>query len=207
MEQQYYQICLRHMSKRDNVFQFWGKGSSGYYRNIENAELYQEDYTTNNFKEQVRDGDFLVEKEKLNSLLEEIRLPKYGDREETYCGLTTFFVLPNTGQVRKALGITLLDIHLDFGEANNSFTAYFRDTVREKLKTEYSKTHYTVNAKKSEVDEWWYCQDFNVESKTRNEAILKAMSEWNFEDDYIEFKSMVTCSRTRNTVFDKWIEL
>lgn len=198
---EYYQICLRHMRKNDNVFTFWGKNNVGYTKCIENAGLYENKNI--DFKTQVEEGDFFVHKDTIENLMVKVRLPVYGEEPDTYCGLNEFLVLPNTGQVRKALGITILDIPNE-GQ-NNSFNGSFKNTIKEQLKLVYSKTHYTVKGKKECFNEWWY-YNTEVEAANKNKAIVKAQKEW-FLDEYpfIEFKKMVTCSRTTKTEFDKWI--
>jgi L-rhamnose mutarotase len=192
------------MGKYDNCFLFWGIGNAGYYRSIEDCEIYTDDKDKDYLIKYNRD-DFLVSKSLVEKYKQKIVLPQYGERKELYAQRNDFFVLPNTGQVRKALGITTLDIHLD-GD-RNSFNAYFQDTHIEEFKYSYSKTHFSVKAKQEKVDGWWHYQDYSTEAKTRNEAILKAKKDWWFDEDYIEFKSMVTCSRTRTKVLNKWIEL
>ena len=126
----YYQVCLRHMGKNDNCFLLWGKDGSGYYRSIEDSGVYakkNEDLTT-----QIKRGDFLVSVEVIEKLKVKIKLPKYGNKEKTYCNKNEFYVLPNTGQVRKELGITKHDIQLDGNR--DSFFADFDNTIIEKYK-------------------------------------------------------------------------
>lgn len=113
--------------------------------------------------------------------------------------------MPNTGQVRKALGITTLDINLE-GD-RNSFTAYFKDTEIEKFKYVISKTYFHVKAK-NHVSEYWY-MDGEFEAENRNQAINKAFNYWmpSDYDSYIDFKKDVTCSRVKIKVLDKWMKL
>ena len=203
----YYKICLRHMRKNDNVFMLWGESNSGYSKCIEKSGLYEN--SDKNIQEQINDGDFLVNVSVVDKLKQKVRLPIYGDIIETYAGLNEFFVLPNTGQVRKELGITILDIEMD--GSNNSFDAYFTSTLREKLKYQYSKTHYHIKGKEDSFSEWWY-YDTQVKAKTRNEAIGIVFSNGDFgltkyDCSFIEFKEKVTCSRVRNLVFDKWVKI
>lgn len=194
---EYYRICLRHMGKNDNCFLFWGNNSSGYFRSIEDAGLYEEKENTKN--------DPVVSKEIVNKFKQKVVLPQYGEVKETYADRNEFYVLPNTGQVRKALGITTLDIHLEGNR--NSFNAYFIDIEVEKFKYVYSKTHYQVKAKKH-VSEYWY-MDGAFEAETRNQAINKAFNYWMLSDydNYLEFKKDVTCSRVKIKVLDKWVKL
>lgn len=194
---EYYRICLRHMGKNDNCFLFWGNNSSGYFRSIEDAGLYEEKETGKN--------DPIVSKDIVDKFKKKVRLPIYGDQEDMYAGRNEFYVLPNTGQVRKALGITTLDIHLEGNR--NSFNTYFKDIEIEKFKYVYSKTHYQVKAKKH-VSEYWYMDD-NFEAENRNQAISKAFNTWlpSDYDSYIDFKKDVTCSRVKIKVLDKWVKL
>ena len=199
----YYQVCLRHMGKNDNCFLLWGKNGSGYYRSIEDSGVYakkNEDLTT-----QIKRGDFLVSVEVIEKLKVKIRLPKYGDKEETYCNKNEFYVLPNTGQVRKELGITKLDIQLDGNR--DSFFADFDNTIIEKYKFIYSDTHFRVRAKEH-VSEFWY-MDGEFEADSRNQAINQAFNEWIPADyeNYIQFKKDVKCSRVKTKVLDKWVEI
>lgn len=201
---QYYKICLRHMRKNDNVFMLWGENSSGYTKCIENAGLYEASEIETEI--QINRGDFLVHKDIVGKMKQKVRLPMYGDKEETYAGLNEFFVLPNTGQVRCALGITTLNIKND--GSSNSFDAYFKNTMREKLKYEYSKTHFTVKGKPECFTEHWYCNT-TVEAKSRDEAISKVLSSGDFgltiiDCNFIEFKKKVTCAREKYLVLDKW---
>lgn len=197
MKEEYYRICLRHMGKNDNCFLFWGPNNSGYYRSIEDIGIYDSTHTSND--------DPLVLKSIVEKYKQEIKLPKYGERQETYMDKGSFFVLPNTGQVRKALGITTLDIQLE-GD-RNSFNAYFLDTEIEVFKEVKSKTWFHVQAKQH-VPEFWYL-DGIFEAETRNKAISDAFNEWMpcDYDNYIEFKKDVTCKRKTTIVLDKWRKL
>lgn len=206
MNNKFYKICLRHMRKDDNVFIFWGANTNGYFKSLEDAGLYEDENI--DFKTQVNRGDFLVHKDIVEKLSQKVRLPMYGDKIETYANRNEFLVLPNTGQVRKELGITILDIRMK--GSNNSFDAYFRSTVREKLKYEYSKTHYHVKGKEECFDEYWY-YDTEVEAESRNKAINKVHQSGNFglcriDCSFIEFKKKVTCSRSRELTFHNWIK-
>jgi hypothetical protein len=207
LKNDYYKICLRHMRKKDNVFMFWGENNSGYSKCIENSGLYQKKDVC--LSKQIKEGDFLVHKTIIDKLKQKVRLPIYGDKEETYGNLNEFYVLPNTGQVRKELGITILDISLE--DSNNSFNCHFGDTVKEILKYEYSKTHFHIKGKEDSFNEWWY-YDIEVEAKTRDEAISKVFNSGDFgltkhDCSFIEFKKKVTCFRVKKLVFDKWKEL
>ena len=203
---EYYKICLRHAGKNDNTFLFWGSNASGYQRNLEEADLNEADDTK--FDTQVKRGDFLVHKDFIEKYKQLVRLPKYGEKEETYAGRNEFYVLPNTGQIRKELCITSVDFSLD-GD-RNSFDAYFKDTCSETFKTVKSKTHFNVKGKQEYFDEWWYC-DTEVEASNRDKAIYDVFKSGDFgishyDVSFIEFKKMVTCSRTKTTVFNKWVE-
>jgi len=194
---QFYRICLRHMGKNDNCFLFWGHNNSGYYRSVDDAGLYEE-------KESSKD-DPIVSKDIIDKFKQKIVLPQYGKEKETYADRNEFYVLPNTGQVRKALGITTLDIHIEGNR--NSFDAYFKNTEYEKFKYVYSKTQFQVKAK-NHVPEYWYMND-NFEAKNRNQAINKSFNYWmpsNY-DNYLDFKKDVSCSRVKIKVLDKWVKL
>lgn len=197
----YYKVCLRHMGKNDNTFLLWGEGSAGYYRNLESCEVYKDDENKDYLIKYNRD-DFFVSIGVIEKYKQKIVLPTYGEKKETYAGRNEFYVLPNTGQVRKALGITTLDIHLD-GD-RNSFTAYFKDTEIEEFKYSYSKTHFHVKAKEH-VSEFWY-MDEEYQAENRNKAINEAFNNWMPADydSYIDFKKDVTCSRARKLVLNKW---
>lgn len=206
MNKQYYKICLRHMRKNDNVFMFWGENNSGYTKCIEHSGLYDESEI--NFETQVNRGDFLVHKDIIDKMKQKIRLSIYGDEIETYAGLNEFFVLPNTGQIRKELGITILNIKND--GSNNSFAAYFKSIIKEKLKYEYSKTHFNVKGKSEHFTEHWYC-DTEVEAKTRNTAINTVFNSGDFgltkyDCTFFDFMKKVTCSRVKNLILDKWVK-
>lgn len=204
LEKEYYKLCLRHMKQNDNVFMFWGANNSGYTKCIENAGLYEQcEY---DFEKQVNQGDILVHKNIVDKLAQKVRLPIYGEKVETYAGLNEFLVLPNTGQVRKELGITILDIK--HSGSDNSFDAYFTNTVKEKLKQVLSETHFNVKGKEEYFTEYWYC-DSIVEADTRSDAIFKVFTSGEFgltsvDCSYIEFKKKVVCSRVKHTVFVKW---
>ena len=190
----YYRLCLRHMGKNDNCFMFWSEGYSGYTRAIENAGFY--------LKEDSTKDDPIVSKEFVDKFKQKIRLPMYGEKEETYAGMNEFFILPNTGQVRQALGITTLDIPLT-GD-RNSFHAYFKDEVYEVFKKVKSTEYFRVKAKKH-VSEYW-CFDDIFKAENRNKAILMAFNEWMPAgyDSYLEFKNDVSCKRDKTIVFDRW---
>lgn len=191
-----YKICLRHMRENDNVFMFWGPNSSGYVKCLEAAGLYPD--SENSSKD-----DFLVPVELIDKLKQKVVLPQYGDSENTYCNLKEFMVLPNTGQVRAALGISVLDFQLS--GSNNSFDAHFKDTIREKLKYSYIDGLYHVKAKES-VDEFWYYDEV-FEAETPSQAISQAYKKWDFNYDmtYIEFKSIVNCWKEKKLILDKWV--
>lgn len=191
-----YKICLRHMRENDNVFTFWAPNSSGYVKCVEAAGLYPD--SEDNSKD-----DFLVSVDLIDKLSQKVVLSQYGDSENTYCNLKEFMVLPNTGQVRLALGISVLDFKLN--GSNNSFPAYFKDTVIEKLRYNYVDGLYRVKAKES-VDEFWYFDDV-FEAETPSQAISKAYKKWDFNYDmsYIEFKSIVNCCKEKKVIFDKWV--
>jgi hypothetical protein len=193
----FYRICLRHMGKNDNCFLFWCNNSSGYTRSIEDAGVYEEKETSKN--------DPIVSKDIVDKFKKKVRLPIYGDKEDMYAERNEFYVLPNTGQVRKSMGITTLDIHLEGNR--DSFNAYFKDAEIEKFKYVYSKTHYQVKAK-NRVSEYWYMDD-NFEAENRNQAISKAFNTWlpSDYDNYIDFKKDVTCSRVKIKVLDEWVKI
>ena len=205
MKSQFYKLCLRHMRQNDNVFVFWGPNNSGYYKSLEDAGLYENENI--DFEKQVQHGDILIHKSIIDKLVQKVRLPMYGERLETYANRNEFLVLPNTGQVRKELGITVLDIEMK--GSNNSFNAYFKDTVTEVLKYQYSKTHFHVKGKEECFTEHWYC-DTKVEAETRDRAISKVLNSGDFglttiDCSFIDFKKKVTCCRNRELVFDKWV--
>ena len=202
---EFYKICLRHAGKNDNTILFWGSNNAGYYRSIEDAGLYEKSDTDK--QTEIYRGDFLIHKDIIDKHKQKIVLPVYGDRKESYAGRNEFFVLPNTGQVRKELGITKLNFELD--EDRNSFEAYFTNTMSESFKYSYSKTHFVVKGKQECFDEWWYC-DTEVESDNRNKAIYEVFSSGDFginhyDMSFIEFKKMVTCCRAKTKVLDKWV--
>ena len=184
--EEYFKICLRHMGKDDNCFLLWGEGSAGYYRNLSSCGTYTIGEHKSYLLENNRD-DFLVSKELVSKYKQKVILPSYGDKKELYAGENEFYVLPNTGQVRKALKITTLDIQLDGNR--NSFTAYFDDIEIEVFKYEHSKTHFHVRAKEY-VSEYWHL-DGQYEAENRNKAILMAFNDWipDDYDTYIAFKN------------------
>lgn len=201
---EFYKICLRHMRKEDNVFMFWGTNNSGYYKSIEDAGLYEDENI--DFEKQVQKGDVLIHKSIIEKLAQKVRLPMYGERLETYANRNEFLVLPNTGQVRKEIGITILDIEMK--GSNNSFDAYFKSTVVEVLKYKYSKTHFHVKGREQYFTEYWYC-DTRVEAENRNKAISAVLNSGDFglttiDCSFVDFKKRVTCCRDRVLVFDKW---
>lgn len=192
------------MKQNDNVFMFWGENNSGYTKCIENAGTYKQEEIC--FKKQVKSGDILIHKSIIEKLMKKVRLPIYGDNSETYGGRNEFFVLPNIGDVRKELGITILDIKNS--GSDNSFDAYFRSTVKEQLKQVLSKTHFNVKGKEEYFTEHWYCNS-TVEATSRNDAIYKVFTSGDFgltsfDCSYGEFKKKVSCTRVRETVFVKW---
>jgi hypothetical protein len=146
--------------------------------------------------------DPIVFEDIINKYKQEVIL---SEGEGVYAGRTKFYVLPNTGQVRKALGITKLDIKLEGNR--NSFNAYFEDTCQETYKIILAPNEYNVKVKEGFMDEWWY-YDWNIEADSRNHAIYKAYKQSHYDFTYnysfIEFKKLVSCKKTREVVFDKW---
>ena len=195
MSNKYYKICLRHMGKNDNCFLFWCKNSAEYIRSIEDAGFYEDKDNSKN--------DPVVSKDIVDKFKQKVVLPQYGEIKETYADRNEFYVLPNTGQVRKALGITTLNIELEGNR--NSFDAYFKNTEIEKFKYAYSKSCFHVKAK-NHVSEYWY-MDEAFEAENRNQAINKAFNDWlpSDYDNYIDFKKDVTCSRVKIKILDKWV--
>lgn len=205
MKKEYYKICLRHMGKKDNTFLFWGENSSGYYRSIEDAGLYEESEFS--FDEQLKHGDIYIEKSIVDNYQEEIILPKYGETQETYANRSSFNVLPNTGQIRKELGITTLDIRLDGNR--NSFNAYFKDTCIEVFKEVYEEDLYIVKGKAEYYQEyWWFINTYKATD--RNKAIYQAFKSGDFDtgtDSLIDFSKTITCKKSKTIIFDKWKDL
>lgn len=185
------------MGKNDNCFLLWGKDGGGYYRSIEDSGFYNENETSND--------DPIVLKSIVDKLKQKIVMPQYGDNKECYAGRSEFYVLPNTGQVRKELGITTLDIQLE-GD-RNSFYAHFKDTKIEVFKRVKSKKWFRVKAKQH-VSEFWYL-DGLFDAKTRSKSISDAFYEWmpSDYDNYIDFKKDVTCRRETTLILDRWKDL
>lgn len=204
-DKNYYIVSFKHCGSQDNSFEFWGFNSSGYTRAIEGAGLYE---LPINFDEKSEKIDFkkYVHKDIVNKLKQKITLATYGEKQETYAGFNEFHVLPNTGQIRRELGLTILDFNIQGNR--DSFKAYFENTCHEVFKYEYSKTHFNVKGKEKYFDEWWYCNS-NVQAENRNKAIYEIYKNGDFgkssyDCSFIEFKEMVTCSRVKTKVLDKW---
>lgn len=198
---EYYIVSFKHIGSQDNSFEFWRPNGGGYTRAIEEAGLYE---LENDFERQKSMFKAFIHKDIIEKLKQPITLPKYGNVVEKYAGLNEFHVLPNTGQVRKLIGITKLDFNINGNR--DSFDAYFTDEVLEKYKYVYQDGSYTVKAKESEISEHWF-YDEEFKAKSRNKAILQAYKEWDFwEMTYIEFKSKVTCRKTKVQVLDKWVD-
>ena len=202
MNKEYYIVSVKHIGCSDNTFQFWGENGSGYPRCIEDAGLYS---LQDAYEFELKQHKIFVHKDKITPLLQTIRLAMIGNKKETYAGRNEFKVLPNTGQVRKFLGITTLDFNLEGNR--NSFDAYFPDTVIEKFKYVRSKTSFHVKAKEH-VSEFWYL-DEEFEADNRNQAINKAYKYWipADYDTYLEFKKDVTCKRVKTQILDKWVTI
>src|SRR5574344_1149870 len=137
-----YKICLRHAGKEDNTFLFWKPNNSGYTRCIENAGIYED--SEEDYKNQIKEGDFLVSVDFVLENSKEIQLSKCGDYIDKYDGKNIFSVLPNTGDIRKLLNITIMDFKLDGNR--NSFNAYFKSTIIEDFKTKLGKK-YVIQGK------------------------------------------------------------
>jgi hypothetical protein len=195
-----YKICLRHSGPNDNTFLFWGPNNSGYTRSIEDAGLYEDSDVV--YETQIKRGDFLVPYYFVQAHKEKIQLPKYSEYQELYSGRNIFNVLPNTGDIRKLLGINTLNFQLDGNR--NSFNAYFKSTIKEVLKTKFSKNTYHIQGKEKYFNEWYYVE-CTIEAENRNKAIEKARHELYLDEySYIEFKKMVSCKKLKETYFHKW---
>ena len=194
-----YKICLRHAGEKDNTFLFWCPNNSGYTRCIEEAGIYED--SDLEYQKQVEQGDFLVPVDIVLNNIKEIQLPKYGDYTEEYSGRNIFSVLPNTGDIRKLLGITRLVFKLE-GD-RNSFNAYFESNVIEEFTYRFGNK-YHIQGKKEYFNEWFYVE-CTVEAENRNQAIERARYELFLDEySYIEFKKMVTCKREKSLHFVKW---
>lgn len=197
----YYKICLRHSGDNDNTFLFWGKNHNGYTRSIEDAGLY--DYEDIDYELQIKRGDFLVPKDFVEKHMKEIRLPVYSNNKEMYNGRNKFNVLPNTGDIRALLDITVLDFKIQGNR--NSFNAYFESTITEEFKYRYTNK-YLVQGKAEYFNEWFYVECL-VQTENRNKAILKAQKELYLDEySYIEFKKMVTAKKQKEIYFNKWVK-
>lgn len=122
----YYRLCYDTWENMTILFYCGVKTIQDSYRSIEDCGLYGID---SNSKD-----DPLVHKDIVEKYKQKIVLPQYGDKKELYADRNSFYVLPNTGQVRKAIGITRLDIQLDGNR--DSFNAYFKDEAIEEFKWE-----------------------------------------------------------------------
>ena len=196
-----YKICLRHAGKEDNTFLFWKPNGSGYTRCIEEAGIYED--SEENYKNQIKAGDFLVSVDFVLENSKEIQLSKCGDYIDKYDGKNIFSVLPNTGDIRKLLNITIMDFKLDGNR--NSFNAYFKSTIKEDFKTKLGKK-YVIQGKEDCFNEWWYVNCI-IEAENRNKAIEKARHELFLDEySYLEFKKMITCKKEKEIYFNKWIK-
>lgn len=206
-ENKYYKICLRHMFDKDNVFLFWGHNSSGYTKALENAGIYPKEDTT--FEKQLSSGDFLVPVEKIEKLKKLIRLPIYGDKKETYGGLNEFHVLPNVGQIRKELGISILNF--PHKGVNNSFSCYFEETIKEIVKYKNSSNQYKITGKQDCFLEWWYCETI-ITADNKNKAINQVLNSGDFgvthyDVNFIEFKKMINCNKVKIPYIKHWVKI
>lgn len=225
----YYKILLRHsFGKRDNCFVFHCPSNCGYTRALEASGLYElpENYDTH---DQSGKGDIYASEEIVSKFKEKVRLPIYGDKKEEHSGLNEFFVLPNTGQVRKELGVTTLDM-LDIEQREN-FSVYFRDEIFEEFKYIKEPNVYVCSLKENNplTNEWFYYQDEEYETKSRDAAIFKFIKdrylddlaeEYKFKNEYeakynndynlnnkLVAKKYVSCKQKKKLVFDKWRKL
>lgn len=224
----YYIVSFKHIGNQDNSFEFWGENSSGYTRAIENAGLYElpenldEDYQKSMHKK-------YVHKDIIDKLKQKIILAKSGDYQEKYAGLSEFFVLPNTGQVRRELELTKLDFNIDGNR--DSFNAYFKDTCYEKYKYVKQENIYVCSLKENNpfIGEYWYYQNEEYNAKTRDSAIFKFIkdreldycaNEWQFKNrdryydrkeiemkDILLAKKYVSCKIKKIKVLDKWEDI
>lgn len=192
---EYYYLTLSHTRSGDNVLQFWAPNHNGYTKAYERAGVYDKPYGESEVGKLYHE-QLTIEKEIIDNLIVELKLG------EDYAGLNNFHVLPNIGKVRKSLGLTIFDFRLN--GSNDSFFAKFKDDIYEKTKVVISDNIYHVKAK-THVSEYWYLDGY-FEAENRNKAIMKAFSDWlpAEYDNYIEFKKDITCSRKKETVFDKW---
>lgn len=190
----YYKICTRHMGDNDATFLFW-RESSGYTRFTDSAFVYSESELNKDYLIKNNKNDFYVEKMIVDSLSVEYEFD--GTKQK---------VFPNLGQNRKAIGITILDICLSDRKMDHIYLKY-EETHKEVFREDIVENCFDVSAKPEYFDEFWnYSESFHATN--RNQAITAAYVEWGmrYEDvSYIDFKKMVSCSKSRVTVFDDWV--
>jgi len=188
---EFYIISTKWTSDKDNIFTLWSPNNSGYCQIIERAGIYAEDKT------KLNEGILYVEKHIIDKLIKTVS-GVYND-----FGMETFSVLPNSGEVRKALGVTKYNLK-EKGYSNKYFGLYFPSKIYELSKTITSEDEYHVKAKEY-VDEFWY-MDGVFKAENRNKAILEAYKEFAPADyeSYLDFKKDVTCKKAKTIIFDKW---
>lgn len=210
-EKCYYQICLRHSSPKDNVFLFHADHCSGYSRAIEKADLFSKDEIEfpEDFREQVSHGDFYVHKDVVDLLIDHYSFSDKLPLNVNYAGMRELTVLPNTGQVRRVLGITTENFILDGENRNYSFSKKYPDTVIEKFKKVVVENKYRVQIKPELYSDWGNLDDI-FDAESRSSAISQAYSDWHIAHEdisYFEFKSMVLSSKHKIKVLDKWVKV
>lgn len=199
----FYKISLKHMSEFDSCFLFHYKNSSGYCRSVEDAEIYPN--VEYDLETQIKIGNIFVPVELIESFIRHISLPY----DDTHYNKNSFFVLPNTGDVRKLLKITTLDFHLK--SRSSFYNLNFESTIIEKFKLVRCDKYYVVKHKKLDFNMWFSSQK-TVKAKTRNEAINLVYKSGDFGIDrwdcnFIEFKSKVVCSKRKYLILDKWVKI
>jgi len=190
---EFYIISTKWTYCEDNIFTLWSPNNNGYCQMIDRAGIYKEDKT------KLDEGILYIEKHIIDNLIKTVS-GVYNDFD-----METFSILPNTGEIRKALGITKYDLQYKTYKSAY-FGLYFPSKIYEMSKIVTSKDEYHVKAKEY-VDEFWYL-DGIFKAKNRNKAILEAYKEFNpgDYDSYLDFKKDVTCRKVKQIVFSKWSE-
>jgi hypothetical protein len=183
----YLYLSLEYTYSGNNGLMFFGPNFGGYTQNLDLAGIYDKKYEHNDNKV------LSINIELIRKLSKKIK--KEGE---------TIFIVPNSGDIRKNLGISVLDFDRN-GNNDQFYIKEFPSIYKEIILERLSKDKYWVEMKddNTDMEYWFYNGIFQADS--RNAVIVKAQEEWMLDDmSYLQFKSIIRARRIKEKFLKGW---